>query len=348
MNSGGSSATRLALLWRQASKEPHICTTCRKTISRRSYASTATAAATPADEFPASPQAHIPPVTQASSPQPSYKVQTGVVLSRPPQITRDLTSFEKAYFFYQKRLNDRLALPFTRYFYFQKDTPGDLEWKRKIKERLTPSRDIGVYNAYSREGWNDELKVGAKESEPDHQLQALLKDAESPGIGSGEMGEATREIVEPPPPRITEADRTGDERSLARKLDRTLYMVVKKDTKSYRFPTSTLEGKESLHQAAERILVQTGGLNMNTWIVGNAPIGHFNHNHSKPQIDSEKGVEELGEKTFFMKGRIMAGRPDLSSNALGYKDLKWLTKEEVEKAVGPRYWAAARNMLAER
>ncbi|KAI9845260.1 MAG: 54S ribosomal protein L17 mitochondrial [Sclerophora amabilis] len=345
MNAGTSSVAQLALFLRRSSRSRHVCTACRRTVSQRQYASSATAETV---ELLASPGDRVPPVTQASSPRPSFQVNAGVLLSRPPQITRELTAFEKAFFFYQRRLNDRLALPFTRYFYFKKDTPADTEWKRKQKSRMTPSRDIGVYNAYSKEGWNDELLVGAKESETDHQLEALLKDAEVPGIGSEEMGEAKRESIERPPSRITEADRIGDERSLARKLERTLYLVVKKDEKRYRFPTAPTEGKESLHQAAERIIVQSGGLNMNTWVVGNAPVGHFSFNHSKPRLIQERGVEELGEKTFFMKARIMAGQPNLHENKLGYIDFKWLCKDELEKAVSPRYWSAIKNMLAER
>jgi large subunit ribosomal protein L46 len=102
-----------------------------------------------------------------------------------------------------------------------------------------------------------------------------------------------------------------------------------------------------LSQAAERILVQAGGLNMNTWIVGNSPVGFHQFNNPK-KVTNDKGITELGEKTFFMKGRIMAGQANLEKNSLGLKDFKWLAKEEIEKTVLDRYWAAVRNMLPER
>lgn len=171
-----------------------------------------------------------------------------MVLSRPPLLTRDLTPFEKAYFLYQRRLNERLALPFTRYFYYQKNTPADIEWKRKIKERKTPARDIGVYNAYGDEGWNDELLVGAKESEPEEQVEALLRDTEVLGTGSEEEQAVKREKVERPMPRVTEADKAGDVRSLNRALARTLYLVVKGGEGGWIFPSSRLVGKESLER----------------------------------------------------------------------------------------------------
>lgn len=289
-----------------------------------------------------------------------------MVLSRPPLLTRDLTPFEKAYFLYQRRLNERLALPFTRYFYYQKDTPADIDWKRKIKERKTPARDIGVYNAYGDEGWNDELLVGAKESEPEEQVEALLRDTEVLGTGTEEEQAVKKEKVERPMPRVTEADKAGDVRSLNRALARTLYLVVKGGEGSWKFPCSRLVGGESLQrvcsstkagccsllirylQAAERILVQAGGLNMNTWVVGHAPVGHHNLNYAKRVIDVEKKVERLGEKTFFMKARIMAGQAVLKDNKLGLADFKWLAKEEVQKEVHPQYWNSVRHMLAER
>lgn len=191
------------------------------------------------------------PVSQSSATTKAYQINAGVVLSRPPQITRDLTPFEKAFFLYQRRLNERLALPFTRYFYFKKGTPADLEWKQKAKQRQTAARDIGVYNAYSKEGWNDEVLVGAKESEPEVQVEALLNDAETHGTETDEISEANKESLERPMPRVTEADRTGNVKSLDRLLQRTLYLLVKGKNGKWGFPTSGLMGRENLHQVPQ-------------------------------------------------------------------------------------------------
>ena len=223
-----------------STKDHSICNQCRNAINQRRSASTAAAVA----ESPSQTST----ASQAPLPKQAYQINAGVVLSRPPQITRDLTPFEKAYFFYQRRLNERLALPFTRYFYFRKGTPADIEWKQKVKQRQTAARDIGVYNAYSKEGWNDELLVGAKESEPEEQLQALLSDAEVHGTEGDMMGEAKKENIEKPMPRVTEADRVGDEKSLNRLLQRTLYLLVKGGDGRWGFPTSGLVGRENLHQ----------------------------------------------------------------------------------------------------
>jgi large subunit ribosomal protein L46 len=90
-----------------------------------------------------------------------YITKSGILLSRPPLLTKPPTAFEKSFFFYQKRLNERLVMPFSRYFYFKKDTPADTDWKIKARERGGASqRELGGYQAYGEEAWNDELLVG--------------------------------------------------------------------------------------------------------------------------------------------------------------------------------------------
>ncbi|KAH7061154.1 50S ribosomal subunit L30 [Macrophomina phaseolina] len=341
MNAGQRSARQLA----SKSAKDSICISCRESISRRRFASAAAAAAVQGTSAASS---HIPPVSQAAAPQQAYQLRAGVVLSRPPILTRDLHPFEKAYFLYQRRLNERLALPFTRYFYYKKGTTADLEWKRKQKQRLTAARDIGVYRAHGKEGWNDELLVGAQESEPDHQREALLKDAESTGIENVAEGAKKVEPAERPMSRVTEADKNNDQKSLNRMLQRTLYLLVKDPSGRWQFPQDRLVGRENLHNAAERVLVQAGGINMNTWVVGNHPIGHYQFNFPKTIQNAEKGTEELGEKIFFMKARIMAGQANLAENKHGLTDFKWLAKEEIEPVVTPGYWSAVQDMLTAR
>ena len=231
-----------------------ICRSCRDSLTRN-YASAAAAAVQTEDQV----AQHIPPVAQIS-PQSSYVVNAGVVLSRPPQITRDLHPFESAYFLYQRRLNERSALPFTRYFYYKERTPADREWKRKMKQRLTPARDIGRYKGYGDEAWNDEVLVGAKESDFQWQVERLLEDAETTGAEDQPEPEAAaapttvttqkkvdHDAVARPASRITEADEKNDVKSLNRLLQRTLYLLVKNKEGQWMFPQDTLK-KETLRE----------------------------------------------------------------------------------------------------
>lgn len=87
---------------------------------------------------------------------------------------------------------------------------------------------------------------------------------------------------------------------------------------------------------------------MNTWVVGNVPVGQHQFNFRNRVFHQNDNVEELGEKTFFMKARIMAGQADLAQNTFGDTDFQWLSKEEIESFVTQQYWSSIRNMLAER
>ncbi|GAB7348763.1 hypothetical protein MBLNU459_g7492t1 [Dothideomycetes sp. NU459] len=340
-----------------------VCNSCLARLSlapspiHTRTAATAAAAVTPPPAA-STPSAATTDAASLPAAQQAYQVKASVVISRPPLLTRTLHPFEKAFFLYQRRLNERLALPFTRYFYYKKGTPGDREWKRKAKPRMTAARDIGVYNAYGEAGWNDELLVGDRTSEPEEQVEALLRDAEGislDDVAAGEAGGAVAKkdnaqavVVQRPLPRTTEADKAGDQTSLNRLLDRTLYLVVKNKSGRWVFPEDLVKGREGLHQAAERVIVQAGGINMNTWVVGNAPIGHHSHDFAKAMTNSEQKTEEIGEKVFFMKARIMAGQANLGSNQFGDTEFKWLSKEEIEKTVGAKYYSSVKNMLVER
>ncbi len=177
-------------------------------------------------------------------------------------------------------------------------------------------------------------------------------------------------------------------------------------------------------QAAQRILFASLGPNMNTFFVGNHPVGHYIARFSSPRTSPSspqryipdslspspsesststtnlKNASETnplredfaatqteidGEKTFFMKARIMAGQADLSLSQstsltsetdetdakntanlpagvekgsppdgkvmvvdLGLEeieDFQWLSRDEVEGVVAPEYWKGVKNML---
>lgn len=275
------SVNRLCVLWvgctalmnKAVLSRDTICSSCLHRLSERVIRRQASVAATA--EAPQEPQAQYsersnPPVT-ASGPRKAIRLLCSPVLSRPPLITRDLTAFEKAYYLYQKRLNERLALPFSRYFYYKKGTPQDIEWKRKAKARRgTASRDVGLYNAYAEDGWNDEELVGSRLGEPEDVVEKLIRDAEGKDIvdaelqgdaeaqgkavsGDARAGEGVRKpvgevSVERPLPRTTDADRDGDLQSLSRKLDRSLYLLVRRRDGAWRFPEDRVFGRENLHQ----------------------------------------------------------------------------------------------------
>jgi large subunit ribosomal protein L46 len=184
-----------------------------------------------------------------------------VILSRPPQITRDLHPFEQAFFLYQKRLNERLALPFTRFLWYKKNSPALLDFRLKLRERLTPARDIGKYDAYGKEGWNDEALIGAVNTDRDEQMQKLLDDEVVQVPGNERKITETKEQAEAlrprPMPRTTQADLDGDSRNLNRMLQRTLYLLMENEHGRWEFPAApvAMDEKESLHAVSTTDLI---------------------------------------------------------------------------------------------
>ena len=86
---------------------------------------------------------------------------------------------------------------------------------------------------------------------------------------------------------------------------------------------------------------------MNTWLVGNIPINHQIISYPQGIFDDQRGVEQRGEKVFFMKGRILAGQANLHGNEMGLVDYRWLSKEEIQQTIHARDWGAARGVLAD-
>ena len=225
----------------------HICSSCLQTLSRRTYASAATAQIVAQDT--------TSPITQLSSgpsasqaPQPAFTIKAGIVLSRPPLITPDPHPFETAYYLYQRRLNERLVLPFTQYFYYRRNTPAFEHWRKHRRERGgVAARDIGNYNAYTPESWNDEVLVGDETGRPERIVENLIteegRQVEFTGRGDSKFAGLRRS---------TEADEKGDLRSLERRLQRTLYLLVKTkgEQGGWRFPSGSVVGFEGLKEVS--------------------------------------------------------------------------------------------------
>ena len=124
------------------------------------------------------PTQSVPKEPVTTSRRAAYRIKSGTILTRPPLLTRPLTPFESAFFFYQKRLNERLTTEFKDTMWFKKDTATDLDWRIKLAERggLIP-KELGRYHAKGRNAWNDELLVGSTLSDEERVRQILLKDA---------------------------------------------------------------------------------------------------------------------------------------------------------------------------
>jgi large subunit ribosomal protein L46 len=73
-----------------------------------------------------------------------FRTTAGVVLNRPPILTRQLTSFEKAFYDYQLSLKQKLVSPFPEDFYFQKGSAAAKRWQEGAGVRAAQVDDQNV------------------------------------------------------------------------------------------------------------------------------------------------------------------------------------------------------------
>lgn len=129
-----------------------------------------------------------------------------------------------------------------------------------------------------------------------------------------------------PAPRITEADKTNDTKSLNRALDERLYLLLYGPTFSspngkpvWHFPEKVYEAEENMRKCAESALKSVIGDLSRTYFVGNAPMAHM---VVEPSEDDKKLPSF---KRFFFKSMV-AGK---KYNVGGCDDFMWATKAEI-------------------
>ncbi|KAJ1954463.1 hypothetical protein EC988_002420 [Linderina pennispora] len=230
-------------------------------------------------------------------------VRAGVLLQRDPIVIQQAKGFELASDKYFQWLEYQSAEAFPRDFFLKKGSSAEKKWMDIEDER-------------------------AGEWLYDPENKPKVKSVKKPVVGDEETGPEVSKRIEVHS-RETEADATGDVRSLERKLDRTLYLLVKNTQGEWVLPAGAVQGEELLHEAARRNLKEMCGEKMSVWMVGRGPVGHE---------ESKDGA------TFFVKGHILAGQAAPSKSLAA--DFKWATREEVEGTVAPAYWQSVKDMLS--
>jgi len=128
-----------------------------------------------------------------------------------------------------------------------------------------------------------------------------------------------------------------------RKLDRKLFLIVKKDRKehAWQFPQGLKEPSENaLRATAEREFAEECGKNVNVFFNGNAPV-HF-YTYSYPQ-EVQKQLNSYGAKVFFFYAYYIKGNIELNPKEL--IDYRWVTKEEMKEYFEPDFYNHIKEVL---
>mmetsp|Transcript_14898 Transcript_14898/g.21067 ORF Transcript_14898/g.21067 Transcript_14898/m.21067 type:complete len:352 (+) Transcript_14898:232-1287(+) len=134
-----------------------------------------------------------------------------------------------------------------------------------------------------------------------------------------------------PASRITEADKSGNVRTLDRRLNTRVYLAVNQkyqDKTRWTLPTVTLENDETLLQAAQRAVKQVAGDELELWCPSNCPMAVDMYVPPNPPKDSNI----FGNKTFYMRVQYDEGQVDESKQNM-YQDYAWLDRSEIVERV---------------
>lgn len=136
------------------------------------------------------------------------RIAASVILTRGPQIIRDATPFEQAYFDYKEKMERQDAAVFPQDFYFKKGSVAERKWKEDVL-----ARDAAMKNT----------SMSLTEA-----VQHRLDDTTAMQ-------------------RTTKADTTNDTKKLDRALQRNLYLIVNQQNQ-WQFPQTDLHTNEYLHE----------------------------------------------------------------------------------------------------
>lgn len=176
-----------------------------------------------APDTPQRPQYRKPSVYSRSD---KDIIQTAVILNRSPILSRTITSFERTYHAYHRRIQRALTNPLPTEFYFK---PGSI-----LETIFNKEENDREKAAFGRPNLNWGAQYKKKQDVP-----LLPGQEEQPKLM----------------PRVTEADKKGDVKSLDRKGERNLYLLIQgKDEAGkdvWKLPQCDVAPTELLHDVSD-------------------------------------------------------------------------------------------------
>jgi large subunit ribosomal protein L46 len=143
-------------------------------------------------------------------------------------------------------------------------------------------------------------------------------------------------------PRITEADKANDRKSLYRKLDKKLFLIVKRqrDQHTWQFPQGDWVKGEVIRESGQRQFVEKFSSDLDVYFAGNCPQGVYGYEFPR---DVQKKLNAYGAKVFFLYGYYVKGSIKIMDDNI--VDYLWVTKEELAEYLDPETYKFAAQML---
>ena len=150
-----------------------------------------------------------------------------------------------------------------------------------------------------------------------------------------------------PASRTSEADASGDVKSVKRAMDQPLRLMAKNKLGTDEFwdlPTMKHQEGETLRDTAERAVIRNLGQHPDVTILGNSPWSFYKVKYPRHYQES---TQRKGAKIWIFKGILMnhfhdEAKIDLNKNLLDYW---WATRAELQENLDRRTYKALDNML---
>lgn len=243
-----------------------------------------------------------------STNQVKWDIMAGICLQRKPIITKSLTDIEVNY------QNILKKIEFEKSLKSDHELRHDRDVKRMEKLKRGTVIDFDTMDQTSSQSAQDYV---------DKNKEELLKFK----FGS----------------RLTEADEKNDNKSLKRKLEDNLVLVIKQKLGHEDFwilPQGLWTDGEQLRETAERIIKESFGSNMNVRFYGNAPCGFYKYKYPKEKREQSK-IE--GAKIFFFKATLLNGNIEKKDTWLDYE---WATVQELNNRLPLPYMRNVKLFLS--
>ncbi|EGC32362.1 hypothetical protein DICPUDRAFT_57141 [Dictyostelium purpureum] len=145
-----------------------------------------------------------------------------------------------------------------------------------------------------------------------------------------------------PESRLTEDDIKDNRQSLDRKLDKSLYLIIKKAGSRYewQFPATNWIKGESIKNTAERALRDSVGSKWKYWIPSQSPCGVYKY---RVENDVQDLIKAEGIKEFFFRAHYFGG--ELQFNPKIVEDYKWVSKEELKEYFTGDYYNETHKLI---
>jgi large subunit ribosomal protein L46 len=228
----------------------------------------------------------------------------------------------------------------------------EVEYNQMQNERHAAVEDHMPDEFYSKKQFYDETRAEAQKIVDEKKARAKQaaesgepQDAVELEINDEQLRAHVFELEHEPAPRVTEADRTNDRKSLDRALSTDLYLIVKKDRggdHEWQFPQGGYEDADgSLRATAERELSEELGSDLDAYYLSNAPSGM--HAYAFPEEHRAK-TGYFGAKVFLYRAIVKHGEIKLPEGG-ELTDYAWVTKDELKEYFAPDLLEVAEQVL---